>query len=89
MTDEAREVVSPLYKPAVRFALAGQLVVGVSARLLLDGGHAARVVGVAALAFWLATALVLARRPHAPTGADLAWVRGGFWPVLAVAACLG
>lgn len=80
--DITQPVVSPRYKSDVVFALGVQLVVGLFAMLLLDGGRMARVVGVAVLAFWLATALVMTRRPHSPTSFDLAWIRWGFWPVL-------
>jgi hypothetical protein len=82
--DMAPEVLTPRYKPAVVFALCCQMVVGGLALLALDGGYTARVVGTAALAFWLATAIVAAGRPHNPKALDLAWVRWGFWPILAV-----
>lgn len=83
--DVTQPVVSPRYKSDVVFALGGQLVVGLLALLLLDGGRMARGVGVAALGFWLATALIMTRRPHTPTETDLAWIRWGFWPVLLIA----
>ncbi len=87
--DVAREVVSLRYKPAVVFAVATQASVGLLALMLLDSGRVAHVVGVAGLGFWLATAVLVARRPHTPTGLDLAWVRWGFWPALVAAAWVG
>lgn len=79
-------VISPRYKAEVWFALAVQLFIGLLAMLLLDGGRMARVMGVAALGFWLATALIVIRRPQTPTGLDLAWIRWGFGPIAFVAA---
>ncbi len=84
--DAMRPVLSLQYHPDVFFALGVQGCLGLVARLLLDGGAMARVMGVAVFGFWLATALLLMRRPHSPTGGDLAWIRWGFWPMFIAAA---
>jgi len=63
---QAREIVSPRYRAEVLFALSAQLLVGLIALRMLDGGRLAKVVGMASLAFWLSTTL-MARRPEHPT----------------------
>jgi hypothetical protein len=78
-------VISPAYDREIRKTLVTQVVVGCLAFLMLDGGIAARVVLVAFLGFWLCAAVVIARRPLAPTAFDLAFIRWGFWPVLTAA----
>jgi hypothetical protein len=83
--DEYGAVISPAYDRVIRKTLVAQVIVGVLAALMLDGGTTARVVGVALLAFWLCVIVVIMRRPHEPTRFDLAIVHWGFWPVLAIA----
>jgi len=78
-------VVSPAYDAVIKQALAMQLIVGVPAALLLDGGVFARVIAASAVAFWLSVAVVLVRRPLEPTRNDLIFIRWGFWPILAIA----
>jgi hypothetical protein len=79
-------VISPIYDRVIRKSLIAQVVVGILAALMLDGGIAARVVGVAILAYWLCAAVVIMRRPHEPTKIDLAILDYGFWVVLGLAA---
>jgi hypothetical protein len=79
-------VISRSYDGAVRRPLATQLIVGIMAALVLDGGIMARVVGVAILGFWLCAAVIMVHRPSDPTRLDLALINWGFWPVLAIAA---
>jgi hypothetical protein len=78
-------VISPAYDRVIRKSLLAQVIVGLLAALMLDGGTAARVVGVAVLICWLCGAIVIFRRPHEPTKLDLAFFRWGFWPVLGIA----
>lgn len=84
--DDYRAIISPAYDYVIRRSFVAQVVVGVLAALMLDGGITARVVGVAVLTFWLCAAIVIARRPHEPTTFDLAIVHWGFWPLVAIAA---
>jgi len=79
-------VISPTYDHVIRKSLTAQVVVGVLAALMLDGGTTARVVGVAVLAFWLCATMVIMRRPDEPTKIDLTIMRWGFWPELIVVA---
>lgn len=81
-----KPIIASLYDPIVRSALVPQLFIGFLALLMLDGGIMAKVVGVAVLAFWLCAGVLMVRRPMAPTQFDLAFVKYGFWIVLAVAA---
>ena len=83
--NEHGAVISPAYDGVIRKTLVPQLIVGILAALMLDGGTTARVVGVALLGFWLCAAVVIMHRPHDPTRVDLAIVHWGFWPVLAIA----
>jgi hypothetical protein len=84
--DDYGAVISPAYDRVIRKTLIAQVIVGVLAALMLDGGTTARVVGVAVLAFWLCAVVVILRRPHEPTKFDLAIIHWGFWPVLVIAA---
>jgi hypothetical protein len=79
-------IISPTYDHVIRNSLIVQVIVGILAVLMLDGGIAARVVGIAVVAYWLCAALVIARRPHEPTKLDLEILRWGFWVVLGIAA---
>ena len=65
------------YGPALEMAVVLQLLLLFFAALLLDGGRMLRVVAVAALAHWVAIAVVVARRPRSSTAADLLVVRFG------------
>jgi hypothetical protein len=80
------EIISALYDEVVRKALCVQIVVGVFAMFVLDGGIMAKVVGVAVAAFWICASVIILRRPWNPTRADLEFIDWGFWPILAVAA---
>jgi len=62
-------------------SLAIQMVLGVIAGLMLDGGMCFQMWAFSMAAFWGGCALVLIRRWKAPTKADLAVIR---WGVLAL-----
>ncbi len=76
-------IASPLYRDAFRVAMIQQLPTAVLCGLLLDGGGVARICGIAMAGFWAGTLLGVARRPFAPTPADLALIRWGFLPMFA------
>jgi hypothetical protein len=81
--------ISPLYRAQVYFTLfTQQFPAAILGLLMLDGGRSARVCGVAMLSFWLAAALIVARRPATPEKADLIVLRWGFLPLLALVALL-
>jgi hypothetical protein len=77
MTQSNRTVLSPMYDRAIKFAVVEQLVLGVLAALLLDGGATARTMVWFIAAFWLVFAMIAVRRPFRPTTADLAIVKWG------------
>lgn len=86
-----RSTVLPLsdhHRGAILFALLQQVPCAVLCLLLLDGGHMARVCGVAMLGFWGAAALVMARRPSPHSPGDLLFLRWGFLPVFALTIAL-
>ena len=75
-------VISRRYEPPILSALMAQGIAAIVAMLLLDGGHAARVLGVALLAFWGTAGFLIARRRTDPTPGMLAWIRLGWIPVV-------
>jgi len=57
--------------------------------LLLDGGRFFRCVLIATIGYWAAASLILARRLDRPTDSDIALLKWGIWPMLAIIECLG
>ena len=81
--------ISSRYRDAIGFTLFGQqLPIAVLGLLMLDGGHSARLCGIAMIGFWSASALILARRPQTPRASDLFYLRWGFLPVLVLTGLL-
>ena len=76
--------ISASYRRAIFDALVLQVVLGALSMMLLDGGRVAHTTGIAVLAFWSGAALVIIRRPTAPTPTDLFLIRFGFLPLLIV-----
>lgn len=86
MADELsprEHAISPHYERPILSALKAQGILAILASLLLDGGQAARVFGVALLAFWGITGSLIARRMADPTPQMLLFVRFGWIPVVA------
>jgi hypothetical protein len=76
------------YVAALRFGVVQQLVLlGLSA-LMLDGGRTLRLCAIAAVAYWAAALLIIARRPAAPTRADRTFLRYGYLVLPVVAGIL-
>jgi hypothetical protein len=73
------------YRGAIRVALVLQGALTLVLLLLLDGGQMAKIGGCAMIAFWMGTAMVMLRRPHGPSRADLLYIRWGYPAVLCVA----
>ena len=91
MTNELsprEHVISPRYERPILSALMAQGVLAILASLLLDGGQAARVLGVALLAFWGTTGFLIARRMTDPTPAMLSWTRHGWIPMVAAVSAI-
>jgi uncharacterized membrane protein len=72
------------YRRTIFTALILQVILGVLAMMVLDGGRIAHTTGIAVLAFWAGAAIVILRRPKLPTAFDLVLIRFGFLPLLIV-----
>ena len=70
------------YRRAILDALILQVILGVLALMVLDGGRIAHTTGIAVLAFWVGAAIVILRRPKLPTDLDLLLIRFSFLPLL-------
>jgi len=62
-----------------------QVLLGLLSLLILDGGTSARICGIALIAFWGGAAVLIWRRPQAPTRIDLELLRFGYLPVVLLA----
>jgi hypothetical protein len=80
--------ISASYRRAIYDALIVQVILGVLAMMVLDGGHMAHTTGIALLAFWSGAAVIIIRRPMAPTQTDLWLIRFGSLPLIVVTASL-
>jgi hypothetical protein len=70
------------YRRAIFNSLILQVILGLLAMMVLDGGRIAHTTGIAVLAFWLGAATIMLRRPKMPTQWDLLLIRFGFLPLL-------
>ena len=52
--------------------------------MVLDLGEHLQACCLASVAFWLATILILVRRPRSPTQGDLIYIRWGMLPIVFV-----
>jgi hypothetical protein len=75
--EELEFELSPKYWPALKFGITLQIILGVFAALMLDMGESASFFGVAAIGYWLAVLMIIARRPINPTAADIIFIRWG------------
>lgn len=81
---ERRYAFSERYRGPITSTVIQQVLFAVICLLMLDGGLSARVCATAMIGFWAAALLILFRRPSEPGTLDLALIRWGFLPVLAV-----
>jgi len=77
--------ISAAYRSPIFEAVGIQVVVGLLSALILDDGTAARICGVAIVAFWAGVAALIARRLSSPSRVDIFLVRFGFLPVVVLA----
>jgi hypothetical protein len=80
--------ISPKYDSAVFDAIVLQLIVGILSKMILDGGQAAQICGIALAAFWGGVAVLMWRFPLAPKRLDLGMIRFGYLPILLLAGFL-
>ena len=78
--------ISPTYRIPILRTFVAQALVSVIASLVLDGGTAFEVVGIAVAAYWGALVIIVLRHPLTPSRGDLLWARLGFAVSLALAA---
>src|SRR4051794_24607562 len=79
---------SPSYREAIHFALLQQIPWSLLCLLMLDGGVAARLCGIALIAYWSYALAMMALRPRAPDRKDIMFLRWGFFPLFGVTVIL-
>jgi hypothetical protein len=73
--------ISPKYDSPIFEAVAIQIVLGLLALLILDGGMIAQICGIALLAFWSGAVVLILRHPQTPSRLDIELIRYGYIPV--------
>ncbi len=74
--------VAQSYRKPIFEALMVQIIIGLLSLLILDGGTTARICGIALVAFWGGTAVLVWRQPQTPTKLDLELIRFGYLPLV-------
>lgn len=77
--------ISQSYRKPIFEAVALQVLLGFFSLLILDGGTAARICGIALIAFWGGAAVLIWRRPQSPTKTDIELLRFGYLPLAVLA----
>ena len=77
--------ISPSYRKAIFEAVTFQVLLGFLSLLILDGGTTARICGIALIAFWGGSAVLIWRRPQAPSRIDIELIRFGYLPLIIIA----
>lgn len=77
--------ISPKYDSAIYETVALQILFGLLAYMILDGGGIAQICGIALIAFWGGTTVLIWRRPQSPTKTDIQLIRFGYLPVIVLA----
>jgi len=76
--------ISAKYDSPIFEAVALQIVLGLLALLILDGGLIAQICGIALLAFWSGAVVLIWRHPQTPSRLDIELIRFGYFPVIIV-----
>ena len=76
---------SKSYWQAIKFSIGVQILSLLYFSLLLIEHLVLDSACIACAAFWIAIAIIVCRRPEAPTRGDIAFIRGGFMPLVAIA----
>jgi len=76
--------ISPKYDSPIFEAVALQIVLGLLATRILDGGSIAQICGIALLAFWSGAVVLIWRHPQTPSRIDIELIRFGYFPVILV-----
>ncbi len=69
------------YQSALKVALLLQIILGLGAAIAIDGGLLFDLWWRAMAAYWGCFAVMVFRRPNAPTKVDLGMIRYGFAPL--------
>jgi hypothetical protein len=77
--------ISSGYRKPIFEAVALQVLLGLLSLLILDGGTTARICGIALVAFWGGTVILVCRRPQSPTRTDIGLIRFGYLPLVVAA----
>ena len=76
--------ISPKYDSPIFDAVALQMMLGLLAVLIMDGGGIAQIFGIALLAFWGGAIVLIWRRPQLPSRLDIKLIRFGYFPVVLI-----
>jgi len=76
--------ISQKYDSPIFEAVALQLVLGFLALMILDGGGLAQICGIALVAFWGGTIVLIWRHPQTPSRFDIEVIRFGYLPLFFV-----
>jgi hypothetical protein len=77
--------VSPSYRAAIWVSIPQQAIVILLSIMTLDFGQTRQICGMAFLAFWAGTGIIMFSRPLTPSRLDLLFIRFGFVPLFIVA----
>ena len=77
--------ISPKYDSPIFEAVSLQIVLGLLAMLILDGGVGiAQICGIALLAFWSGAGVLIWRHPQSPSRLDIELIRFVYFPVIII-----
>jgi hypothetical protein len=89
MHSEKREITSRAYRRPTWTTIGIQALFTLLCSTILDMGLTMRIWGATFAAFWVGAAIILIRRPKAPTESDFAFLRFGFIPMFFFAMIVG
>jgi len=81
--------VSKKYVEQITAAVALQVAIYFLSALCMDCGYMKTTCSVATLGYWSGVALMIFRRPNAPTRGDLVMIRIGYLPAIVLALIFG
>ena|SRR5882762_7389319 len=76
--------ISSSYRTPIFEAVALQAILGILSLMILDDGDAARICGIALIAFWGGVTILIYRRPKSPSTIDIQLIRFGYLPLAVV-----
>ena len=76
--------ISQKYDTAIYEAVVLQILLGLLAYMILDGGGIAQICGIALVAFWGGAVVLIWRHPQSPSRTDIELIRFGYLPLIIV-----